>query len=104
MPRGPEPARARAALACLEGLREVTAVGEDDVLACLVIAGEPAPQRTIDDWLDQVADTLRAIGETVDDLAPVLARHAADPSLPGSFAREPDDHQVHTGSQADTVS
>ncbi len=50
--------------------------GEDDILACLVVTGEPRPQRVVDDWLDQVADTLRAIGETAGELAPVLARHA----------------------------
>ena len=49
---------------------------EDDVLACLVVTGEPRPQRVLDDWLDQVADTLRALGEQAADLSPTLARHA----------------------------
>lgn len=100
VPLGPDPARVRAALDRVQALRDVAAIGEDDLLACLVVTGEPAPQRTLDDWVDQVADTLRAISETVDDLAPVLARHAAGRSLPGSLARDPDGHRVRSHSSA----
>ncbi len=85
MPPGPDPDRARAALARLDTLREVVAAAEDDVLACLVVTGEPRPQRVVDDWLDQVADTLRALGEVAGGLAPGLARHAA--SGPSGAAR-----------------
>ncbi|MGL5817795.1 MAG: hypothetical protein ACRCYR_09555 [Phycicoccus sp.] len=91
MTLGPDPAQARAALARLQSLREVATAGEDDVLGCLVVTGEPGPQRVLDDWLDQVADTLRAIGETVDDLAPVLARHAVRPGALGPPATDPAD-------------
>ncbi|MGL4177179.1 MAG: hypothetical protein ACRCSN_14000 [Dermatophilaceae bacterium] len=101
MTLGPDPALASAALARLQALREVAAVGEDDILSCLVVTGEPVPQRVLDDWVDQVADTLRAIGETVDDLAPVLARHAAGPSATGSVARAAAEHHLDTGSRAD---
>lgn len=76
MPLGPDPALARAAVESLLALRESVADAEDDVLACLVVTGEPRPQRVLDDWLDQVADTLRALGETAADLSPVLARFA----------------------------
>ncbi len=75
MPLGPDPERARTALAELDTLRDTVTVAEDDVLACLVVTGEPGPQRVLDDWLDQVADTLRALGETAADLSPVLARY-----------------------------
>lgn len=76
MPLGPDPALARAAVESLLALRECVADAEDDVLASLVVTGEPRPQRVLDDWLDQVADTLRALGETAADLSPGLARFA----------------------------
>lgn len=76
MPLGPHPSRAGAVLARLDGLRTTVAAAEDDVLACLVVTGEPRPQRVLDDWLDQVADTLRAVGEVAADLAPVVGRYA----------------------------
>ncbi|PKW27145.1 hypothetical protein [Phycicoccus duodecadis] len=92
MPLRPDPERARAALAALDAVREVAATGEDDVLACLVVTGEPAAQRVLDDWLDQVADTLRALGETADELALALAGHqgavGADPSGPAAADRQ----------------
>ena len=75
MPLGPDPELARAALAQLDALRATVTVAEDDVLACLVVTGEPRPQRVLDDWLDQVADTLRALGEQAADLSPTLSRH-----------------------------
>lgn len=77
MPLRPDPERARAALTALRDVREVVATGEDDVLACLVVTGEPGAQRVLDDWLDQVVDTLRALGETADELALALSGHAA---------------------------
>ncbi len=70
---------ARAALERLDALRATVTAAEDDVLACLVVTGEPRPQRVLDDWLDQVADTLRALGEQAADLSPALARHADGP-------------------------
>ncbi len=79
MPLRPDPQRARAALEQLDGLRATVNEAEDDVLACLVVTGEPRPQRVLDDWLDQVADTLRALGEQAADLSPALARHAEGP-------------------------
>ena len=76
MPLRPDPQLARAALERLDALRATVSATEDDVLACLVVTGEPRPQRVLDDWLDQVADTLRALGETAGDLSPGLARFA----------------------------
>ncbi|HET9021251.1 MAG TPA: hypothetical protein VFN34_05160 [Ornithinibacter sp.] len=80
MPLGPDPERARAVVARLDALRDVVTSAEDDVLACLVVTGEPRPQRVLDDWLDQVADSLRALGEAADELAPPLARYAVPPA------------------------
>ena len=79
VPLGPDPELARAAVARLDDLRATVTAAEDDVLACLVVTGEPRPQRVLDDWLDQVADTLRALGEQAADLSSALARHAAPP-------------------------
>ena len=77
MPLGPDPELARAAVARLDALRAAVTAAEDDVLACLVVTGEPRPQRVLDDWLDQASDTLRALGEQAADLSPMLARYAA---------------------------
>jgi hypothetical protein len=77
VPTGPDPDRARAVLTRLDEVRATVAAAEDEVLACLVVTGEPGAQRVLDDWLDQVADTLRALGEVADDVAPAIARHAA---------------------------
>lgn len=98
MPTGPDPLRARAAASRLDALRDALADAEDDVLASLVVTGEPRPQRVLDDWLDQVADTLRALGETADELAVALAPHAAPGSAtPGAatpLIRPPAPHEV----------
>ncbi|MFQ6172812.1 hypothetical protein ACK8HX_14475 [Oryzobacter sp. R7] len=74
MPIEPDPSRVAAVLTRLDALREVLGEAEDDVLAALVVTGEPLAQRVLDDWLDQVADTLRAVGEAADALAPTLTR------------------------------
>lgn len=84
MPLGPDPERARAAVAQLDALRDAVAAAEDDLLACLVVTGEPRPQRVLDDWLDQAADTLRALGEQAADLSPSLARFAVEPRSPAA--------------------
>jgi hypothetical protein len=80
VPLGPDPERARAVLARLDDLRATVAAAEDEILACLVVTGEPRPQRVLDDWLDQVADTLRAVGDVADGLGPPLARYAGQPA------------------------
>ncbi len=77
MPLGPDPSLARTALDRLDALRDLLPAAEDDLLACLVVTGEPRPQRVLDDWLDQAADTLRALGEAAEEVAAALAPHAA---------------------------
>ena len=84
MPLGPGPERARATLEQLEALRATVTSAEDDVLACLVVTGEPRPQRVLDDWLDQVADTLRALGEEATALSPTIARYDVAPTASGT--------------------
>lgn len=87
MPHEPDPTRAAQLLARLESLREVVVAAEEDVLASLVVTGEPHAQRVVDDWLDQVADTLRALGEAADTIAPVVARRAGTTSDRPAAAR-----------------
>jgi len=90
VPLGPDPELARAAVARLDDLRATVTAAEDDVLACLVVTGEPRPQRVLDDWLDQVADTLRALGEQAADLSSALNRHAAPPEALTGDGDRPD--------------
>ncbi len=63
MPTSPPAESVGPVLAALHRLTERCRAVEDDVLAGLVVLGEPVPQRTLDDWLDQAADTLRALGD-----------------------------------------
>ena len=77
VPMRPDPSRAGAVLAQLHGLRAAAVEAEEDVLACLVVTGEPRPQRVLDDWLDQVADTARALAEVAGDVTSTLGRYAA---------------------------
>lgn len=90
MPLGPDPELAHAALAHLLALRATVTAAEDDLLACLVVTGEPRPQRVLDDWLDQAADTLRALDERAADLSPGLARYAAPAEGPAAPEGLPD--------------
>ena len=104
MPLGPDPEPARAVLAELEALRTAVLQGEEDVLSSLVVTGEPGPQRVLDDWLDQVADTLRALGEAADRLAPPLARHAAQSSSarePSGAGGVPEEHGIRDDERSD---
>ncbi len=94
MPTGPDPLRARAAASRLDALRDTVVEAEDDVLASLVVTGEARPQRVLDDWLDQVVDTLRALGEVADEVAVALAPHAAAPDA-GSSAPVTDPSPRH---------
>lgn len=58
----------------LEGLSETVAKVEDDLLSCLVVMGEPDPQRTVDAWVDQVVDLLRAVDEVTGQHHSTLSR------------------------------
>lgn len=58
----------------LEGLSEAVAAVEDDLLYCLVVMGEPRPQQTVDAWVDQVVDLLRAVDEVTGQHLTTLAR------------------------------
>ena len=80
----------------LQDVGRALAAAEDDLLSCLVVMGEPDPQRTLDGWVDQVVDLLRAVDEVAIQhratIARATARHggavaAPAPSAPATDAR-----------------
>ena len=85
VPLRPDPGRAASARARLEALRDAVAEVEDDVLGCLVVTGEPEAQRVLDGWLDQVADTVRAVGESAAEVVRDLDRLAPDDGSAGGW-------------------
>lgn len=71
----------------LRGLSETLGGVEEDLLSCLVVMGEPDAQRTVDAWVDQVVDLLRAVDEVTDHhlttLSRVTSRHPSEsPAAP----------------------
>lgn len=58
----------------LEGLSGAAATVEDDLLSCLVVMGEPDAQATVDAWVDQVVDLLRAVDEVTGQHLATLSR------------------------------
>lgn len=66
------------------------AAAEDDLLACLVVLGEPDPQRELDAWVDQVVDVLRSVDEVTTQHRATIARATARRRGPApSVADEP---------------
>jgi hypothetical protein len=63
--------------AVLGSLGQVVAAAEDDLLSCLVVMGEPDPQRSLDGWVDQVVDLLRAVDEVTTQHRATIARATA---------------------------
>ena len=63
--------------AVLEGVGQSLAAAEDDLLSCLVVMGEPDPQRAVDGWVDQVVDLLRAVDEAAAQHRATIARATA---------------------------
>jgi hypothetical protein len=58
----------------LRALSDTVAGVEDDLLASLVVMGEADSQRTVDGWVDQVVDLLRAVDEVTAQHRATLAR------------------------------
>lgn len=65
------------ASAALGGVGQALAAAEDDLLSCLVVMGEPDPQRELDGWVDQVVDLLRAVDEVATQHRATIARATA---------------------------
>lgn len=67
----------------LQDLSDTVTGAEDDLLASLVVLGEPDAQRGVDAWVDQVVDVLRAVDEVAAQHRATLARaEARQPSAP----------------------
>lgn len=60
--------------AVLEALSNATAAVEDNLLSCLVVMGEPDAQVTVDAWVDQFVDLLRAVDEVTGQHLSTLSR------------------------------
>lgn len=78
----------------LGGISQMVASVEEDLLSCLVVMGEPDAQHTVDAWVDQVVDLLRAVDEVTDHhlttLSRVSTRHTSTET-----ARPPDAATSH---------
>jgi hypothetical protein len=86
VPPAADAGAAREAVDALDALRARAAAVEEDLLAGLAVLGEPLPQRAVDDWVDQVVDTLRAVAEEAGTQRELLGRYAAGAG-PGSGSR-----------------
>ena len=80
--------------AVLEGLSDTTAAVEDNLLSCLVVMGEPDAQVTVDAWVDQVVDLLRAVDE-------VTGQHLSTLSRVSTRLGDQNTGEQHTGEQHD---
>lgn len=86
MPLAPDARATRAVLDVLSGLGHGLEVVDQEVLACLAVLGEPGPQRVLDDWLDQVVDTVGTLQAEADAQRVALSRFAGPghPALGGA--------------------
>ncbi|MFC7491650.1 MULTISPECIES: hypothetical protein [unclassified Knoellia] len=58
----------------LEGLSDTAADVEERLLSCLVVMGEPDAQHTVDAWVDQLVDLLRAVDDITGQHRSTLSR------------------------------
>lgn len=66
----------------LRGLSDTLAGAEDDLLSSLVVMGETDPQQTVDGWVDQIVDLLRAVDEVTVQHRATLTRASARHAVP----------------------
>lgn len=77
-----------AVLAALTDARRTGLVLAEDLLTHLPDLGEPASQRAVDAWVEQAADTLRAVAETIEEtLLDLGATLTEEPHRTGRFPR-----------------
>lgn len=62
----PDPDAVEAVHAALGAVRHHAADGEEEALSLLAGVGEPVGQRALDDWVDQLTDTVRALAEAAE--------------------------------------
>lgn len=88
MPESVETSTLAEASAALADLSRTLTSAEDDLLSCLVVMGEPEAQGSVDGWVDQVVDVLRAVDEVTAahlvTLSRVTSRQSPGPGQPGS--------------------
>lgn len=77
-----------AVLAALSDARRLGLGLADDLLTYLPDLGDPVTQRAVDGWVEQAADTLRALAEMVEEQLIDLGRSAAG-TTGGSPASDP---------------
>jgi hypothetical protein len=58
---------ANAVVTALAGVRRTALDLADDLLTHLPELGDPLTQRAVDGWVEQAADTLRAVAEAVEE-------------------------------------
>ncbi len=63
MPAQPDAATARSVRAALEALGEAVFAAEDELSVLTPLLGDRDCQAALEDYLDQVLDTLRGVGE-----------------------------------------
>jgi len=66
-PSGPRASGDRATLRALTAARSVSREQADELLTHLPVVGDPATQRLLDAWVEQAADTLRAVSEALEE-------------------------------------
>ena len=70
----------RSASAWLKALITAAADAEEELFSMIPVLGEASSQHAVDDWVDQVVDLLRAIGELASETE--LRTNLADGDLP----------------------
>jgi hypothetical protein len=76
-----------ATVRALVAARSLTREQADELLTHLPVVDDLATQRLLDAWVEQAADTLRALSEAAEERLLELARHAPEPSRPPEPSR-----------------
>lgn len=69
-----------AVLAALSDARRLGLDLSEELLTHLPDLGDPVTQRAVDTWVEQAADTLRAVAESLEERLIDLGRAPADPT------------------------
>ena len=82
MTEGTAPGRpAGAVVAALADARRAGLDLAEDLLTHLPDLGDPVTQRAVDGWVEQAADTLRAVAEAIEERLLDVGRAAEEPTL-----------------------
>lgn len=108
MRRPSEPPALPAVSDVLHSLSDAVSRAEDDLLASLVVLGEPDAQRTVDGWVDHVVDLLRAVDEVAGHHRATLARAQArrtsdDDAAPAGDSNDAADHAANHTAPVDAA-